>query len=62
MSATVVIAVVVAAVNAHRLAAVVDPLLLVAVTTPLARMNVVTETATTMNAAAPEALMTATEK
>jgi hypothetical protein len=60
MTAMVVIAVVAAA-NAHRHAAVVDRPPLVAVTILHARMTAVTATAISMTAAAPEALMIATE-
>ena len=49
-----------AAANAHLLAAVADHPHLDAVTTLLARMNVVTVIETTMTAAAPAALTSAT--
>ena len=52
---------VVAAVNAHHLAAVADRHLLVAVTTLLAKMTVVNATVTTTTVAAPEAPTIATE-
>ena len=61
MSAMVVTAVE-AAVNAHHPVAVVDHPLLVAVTTPHARMTAASASANTMIAAVPVALMTATEK
>jgi hypothetical protein len=51
-----------AAVNAHHPVAVVDHPLLVAVTTPRARMTAASETANTMTVAVPVALTTATEK
>ena len=61
MSAMVVTAVEVA-VNAHRPVEVVDHPLLVAVTTPRVRMTAASASASTMTAAVPVALMTATEK
>ena len=61
MNAMVVTAVEVA-VNAHHPVVVVDHPLLVAVTTPRARMTAASETANTMTVAVPVALTTATEK
>jgi hypothetical protein len=61
MTETVVIAVAAAA-NAHHPAAVFDRPHLAVATTLHARMTAATVTVTTMNAAAPEAPMIATEK